>query len=113
VPFLVFYGDVSEDSDGPIELCRPVSDVDSSQHADGRPDAELQRRVEPAHEEAFIRLAMKDMGWPAMLPAYDALERWVTGQRRIAAGPVRQLLIADQRTASPDTLVCHLSLPLR
>jgi DNA-binding transcriptional MerR regulator len=24
-PFLVFYGEVSEDSDGPLELCRPVA----------------------------------------------------------------------------------------
>jgi hypothetical protein len=24
-PFLVFYGEVSDDSDGPMELCRPVA----------------------------------------------------------------------------------------
>jgi DNA-binding transcriptional MerR regulator len=108
-PFLVFYGEVSDDSDGPIELCRPLA-------GDGGvvPDsAGVQLRVEAAHEEAFIRLAMKDMGWPAMLPAVDTLEAWTREQRREPTGPPRQVLIADQRTATPDTLVCDLSVPLR
>ena len=110
-PFLVFYGEVSDDSDGPIELCRPVA-------ADGTGDsaavaADVQRRVEQAHDEAFIRIAMKDMGWPALAPAADALEDWVRERRREPAGTLRQVLIADQRTATPDTLVCDLSVPLR
>jgi DNA-binding transcriptional MerR regulator len=110
-PFLVFYGEVSDDSDGPMELCRPVA-------SDGTADsaavaADVQRRVEPAHDEAFIRIAMKDMGWPALAPAADALEAWVRERRREPAGVLRQVLIADQRTATPDTLVCDLSVPLR
>ena len=108
VPFLIFYGEVSEDSDGPIELCRPVAtgvEIDAA--------GDLQLRTEPAHEEAYVRLALKDMGWPAMLPACDALERWTTDQQRRPAGALRQLLIADQRTAAPDTPVCDLSVPLR
>jgi len=108
-PYLIFYGEVSEDSDGPMELCRPVS---------GRPDEitgaeDVQVREEPEHTEAYIRLAMKDMGWPAMAPAVDALEAWVRGQRRAPAGALRQVLIGDQRTASPDTPVCDLSIPLK
>jgi hypothetical protein len=77
------------------------------------PMAEVQLRKEPAHDEVFIRLAMKDMGWPAMAPAADALEAWIREQRREPAGALRQGLIADQRTASPATLVCDLSVPLR
>jgi len=108
-PFLVFYGEVSDDSDGPMELCRPVA-------AGSGPDpapADMQLRVEPAHDEVFIRVAMKDMGWPALMPAVDALEAWVRGQRREPAGALRQVLIADQRTAAPDDPVCDLSVPLR
>jgi DNA-binding transcriptional MerR regulator len=108
-PFLVFYGEVSDDSDGPMELCRPVasgSAVDSVA-------ADIQVRVEPAHDEVYIRVALKDMGWPALMPAVDALEAWVRGQRREPAGALRQVLIADQRTAAPDTPVCDLSVPLR
>jgi hypothetical protein len=74
---------------------------------------QVQLRIEPAHDEAYIRLAMKEMGWPAMLPAAEALERWATGQQRRPGGALRQLLIADQRTAAPDTPGCDLTLPLR
>jgi hypothetical protein len=56
---------------------------------------------------------MKDMGWPALAPVADALEAWARERRRSPAGPLRQILIADQRTAEPDTPVCDLSVPLR
>jgi DNA-binding transcriptional MerR regulator len=109
VPFVVFYGEVSADSDGPIELCRAVAGAASA----AEPNGGIQRRVEAAHDEAFIRLALKEMGWPALLPACDALERWTKENGREPAGAPRQLLIADQRTATPETLVCDLSVPLR
>ena len=109
VPFLIFYGEVSADGDGPIELCRPVAGAP----AVPEPNGGMQRRVEAAHDEAYIRLALKEMGWPALLPACDALERWTKQNGREPAGPLRQLLIADQRTATPETLVCDLSVPLR
>jgi DNA-binding transcriptional MerR regulator len=109
IPFLIFYGEVSEDSDGPIELCRPVATPTTA--ATAGPGVQL--RVEPAHDEAYIRLALKDMGWPAMLPAVDALEAWIGEHRRQPAGALRQVLIADQRSAAPDTLVCDLTVPLK
>ena len=56
---------------------------------------------------------MKDLGWPALLPAVDALEAWAQQQGRAAAGPLRQVMFADQRTAAPGTLVCDLTVPLR
>ena len=107
-PYLIFYGDVSDDSDGPLELCRPVAARPG--HAIGD---DVQVREEPAHAEAYIRVAMKDMGWPALAPAADALEAWLRTQRREPAGALRQVLIADQRTAAPDTPVCDLTIPLK
>ncbi|MGH9087909.1 MAG: hypothetical protein ACRDYZ_07325 [Acidimicrobiales bacterium] len=53
------------------------------------------------------------MSWSAMLAFYDALERWASEHGRQPPTPVRQVLIADRRTARPDTLVCDLSVPLR
>ena len=104
-PFVIYYGEVSDDSDGPVELCRPVA-------ADPA-DPDLQARTEPSHEEVFIRVSMKHMGWPALAPATDALEAWIRDRRRAPAGAPRQVLIADQRTAEPDTPVCDLSVPFR
>jgi DNA-binding transcriptional MerR regulator len=107
-PYLIFYGEVSDDSDGPLELCRPVAARPGPATAE-----DVQVRDEPAHTEAYIRVVMKDMGWPALAPAVDALEAWVRGQQREPAGALRQVLIGDQRTAAPDTPVCDLSIPLK
>lgn len=107
VPFLVFYGEVSADSDGPLELCRPLAGPPEE------PVAGLGVRTEPAHEEAYVRFAIKDMNWPAMRPALDALERWTAEHGRRPSGPPRQLLLADQRTAGPGTPGCDLAIPLR
>lgn len=111
VPFLIFYGEVSDDSDGPVELCRPVVAEAGPEAVEAMADVQL--RVEPAHDEAYIRLALKDVGWPAMLPAADALEAWTSERHRQPAGALRQVLIADQRSAAPDTPVCDLTVPLK
>lgn len=111
VPFVVFYGEVSDDSDGPVELCRPVALDPGPWITDGAP--EVQQRMEPAHDEAYIRLVKKDLGWPAMLPAVDALGRWVQDHLRQPTGAFRQLLIADQRTSGPDDPTVDLAVPLR
>jgi DNA-binding transcriptional MerR regulator len=111
VPFVVYYGEVSADSDGPAELCRPVA-MDTPEGAvTGSPD--IQVRVEPAHEEAYIRLSVAEMAWPRMLPFADALERWGRDHDRRPSAPLRQVLFADLRTAGPDTQACDLSVPLR
>jgi hypothetical protein len=100
---------VSADSDGPIELCRAIDAAAAAPEAAG----DIHHRGEGAHDEAYIRLTLKEMGWPALLPACEALERWTKENHREPAGALRQLLIADQRTATPDTPVCDLSVPLR
>jgi len=112
-PYLIFYGEVSDDSDGPMELCRPVSARPGQITGAQAVGEDVQVREEPEHTEAYIRVAMKDMGWPALAPAVDALDAWVRRQRREPAGPLRQVLIGDQRTARPDTPVCDLSIPLK
>jgi hypothetical protein len=109
-PYLIFYGEVSDDSDGPMELCRPVSEVATFDAE--KLGADVEARLEPAHDEAFVRLSLAEMGWPAMLPAVDALEAWTSSRRRRPAGPLRQVLIADQRTATPESLVCDLTIPI-
>jgi DNA-binding transcriptional MerR regulator len=112
-PFLVFYGEVSEDSDGPLELCRPLASAEGVGTGNGTTLADAELRTEAAHEEAYIRLAMRDLGSSVMLPAIDALEAWAREHGRAAAGPLRQILFADQRTAKPEDQVCDLTVPLK
>jgi DNA-binding transcriptional MerR regulator len=124
-PFVVYYGEVSEDSDGPLELCRAVAGEAAGAIPAGRaaPDGSapgavagaghLASRTEAAHDEAFIRLPARDMTWPGVAPALDALEAWLRDNGRQPAAPPRQVLFADPRTAGPDAPAFDLSVPLR
>ncbi len=111
-PFVIFYGEVSEDSDGPLELCRPVANAPATGVPAASP-GDLASRAEAAHDEVFIRLPAKDMTWSGTAPALDALEAWLRDSGRQPAGPPRQVLIADLRTAAPGTPAFDLSVPLR
>ena len=50
--FCIYWGEISDDSDGPLEWCRPVPEDQAKTLAAGFP--ELSLRVEPAHREAFV-----------------------------------------------------------
>jgi DNA-binding transcriptional MerR regulator len=52
--FCIYWGEVSDDSDGPIEWCRPVPDGEADELAKQCP--ELTLRTEPAHREAFVNI---------------------------------------------------------
>jgi DNA-binding transcriptional MerR regulator len=52
--FCIYWSQVSEDSDGPLEWCRPVPAEQTQELAREYP--ELSLRTEPAHREAFVDL---------------------------------------------------------
>ena len=52
--FCIYWGEVSDDSDGPLEWCRPVPDEQAEVLATEVP--ELTLRTEPAHREAFVNI---------------------------------------------------------
>lgn len=52
--FAIYWGQVSADSDGPMEMCKRVPDADAEALAGQFP--ELTLRVEPAHREAYVNL---------------------------------------------------------
>ena len=60
-PFLIliYHGEVSADSDGPVEFCRPVAAEQAEQIAALYPEFSL--RVEPAHEEAFVHIGQAQL----------------------------------------------------
>ena len=51
--FSIYWGEVSADSDGPVEWCKPVPESDAQALASHYP--ELTLRTEPAHREAYVR----------------------------------------------------------
>jgi DNA-binding transcriptional MerR regulator len=52
--FTIYWGEVSADSDGPVEMCKPIPEPEASVLASHYP--ELSLRTEPAHREAYVAL---------------------------------------------------------
>jgi DNA-binding transcriptional MerR regulator len=81
-PFTITYGEVSADSDGPVEFCWPVPDDQAAEIAARFPDLTL--RTEAAHQEAFVgqgKPGMWDNGTEAEV-AVQALYAWASEQER-------------------------------
>jgi DNA-binding transcriptional MerR regulator len=74
--FSIYWGEVSADSDGPVEMCRPVPEADAKALALHYP--ELSLRTEPAHREAFVALPAGTDGDPGVQwqLASEALRAW-------------------------------------
>ncbi len=102
--FVIFHGEVSQDSDGPIEVCVPIRGTP--------PDG---ARVEPAHHEVFLTVTRAQFDMPQILSAYDAIERWVDANGRVATGAPREIYFdsVDPHTATPDQPVCEVARPVR
>lgn len=111
-PFMIFHGEVSGDSDGPVEWCMPVPADQAEEIAARFPDLTL--RTEPAHQEAFIRRRTPSAlasGSEAEL-ALQELRTWAVENRREASGGIRMLLVRNPANgaAGPDT---QFTVPLR
>ncbi len=52
--FSIYWGEVSADSDGPVEWCKPIPKSDATALASHYPEMTL--RTEPAHCEAYVAL---------------------------------------------------------
>jgi DNA-binding transcriptional MerR regulator len=101
--FCIYWGEVSADSDGPVEWCRPVPAAEAEALATQFP--ELTLRVEPAHHEAFVDLGpggqIDATQWQL---AYEALVSW-----RDAQG-----IVDEQLSLTPDDLgvrITYLATP--
>jgi DNA-binding transcriptional MerR regulator len=102
----IYHGEVTEDSDGPVELCLPV-DIDAAR------SAALTTRVEPAHRLAYVRLTKSQTGYPQILAAYDAVFDWVDRRGAQYDGPPREIYLAHYPDAHPDDEICDVALPFR
>lgn len=101
--FVVYHGEVNQDSDGPVEVCVPVSS--SVDHG-------ATTRVEPAHREAFVRLRKAQVEFPQIVSAYDAVSRWVKDSGRTVACPPREVYFNDFDAAGPEDEVCDVAFPV-
>jgi len=102
--FVVYHGEVNEDSDGPVEVCVPVGvEVEA---------AETAIRREPAHREAYTRITKAQVEYPQILSAYDAVAGWIGSEARTIAGSPREVYFTDFMAAAPSDEVCDIAFPV-
>ncbi|RKT72571.1 DNA-binding transcriptional MerR regulator [Saccharothrix variisporea] len=104
-PFAIYHGEVNEDGDGPVEVCVPIA-------AQPAPST-VPARVEPAHREAYVRLKNREVEYPQILSAYDAVAAWIKEQGLTEAGSPREVYWADCDAAGPDDEVCDIAWPVK
>ncbi|KOX13152.1 MerR family transcriptional regulator [Saccharothrix sp. NRRL B-16348] len=103
-PFVVYHGEVNEDSDGPVEVCVPIG---------AQPDGGVAARVEPAHREAYVRLTKAQVVYPQILSAYDAVAVWIKENGHTVHDGPREVYFADFDAAGPGDEVCDIAFPMR
>jgi DNA-binding transcriptional MerR regulator len=72
--FCIYWGEVSEDSDGPMEWCRPVPEDEAEALAVRCP--ELTLRAEVAHREAFVKIGDGQLDGAAWQLIEQSLQVW-------------------------------------
>ncbi|WP_018681727.1 MerR family transcriptional regulator [Actinokineospora enzanensis] len=104
-PFVVYYGTIDADSDGPAEVCVPIDP--------GRADrTDVAIRREPAHREAYTPLRRVQVEFPQILGAYDQVARWIDEHGLTPGGAPREVYFGEFMSAEPDDEVCELAFPL-
>ena len=103
--FVIYHGEVNEDSDGPVEVCVPYT-------GEVEPTGEAVARVEPAHREAFTTITRAQTQFPGILDAYDAVERWIENRgEQIAAAP-REVYFNPDPEPRPEDPFCDIAFPI-
>ncbi|MET9661587.1 MerR family transcriptional regulator [Streptomyces sp. NPDC006510] len=105
--FAVYHGLVSEDSDGPVEICAPT------QSADVEPAGRIGVRIEPAHREAYTALTKRHEGYSAMAAAHDAVGVWLAEHGYAVSASNREVYYPNWATAEPGEHVADVAIPFR
>jgi DNA-binding transcriptional MerR regulator len=93
-PFTIFHGSVTEESDGPVEVCVPRSDGD---------------RELPEGEVAYTTASGDQCDFPEILGAYDAVARWAREQGREFSSPPREIYLS----APGESMRFEIAWPLQ
>lgn len=106
-PFVIYHGEVSEDSDGPVENCVPVDPGLAGQAG------EATVRVEPAHRQLYTRLTRAQLEYPHILGAYEAVHRAAEEAGLEVVGSAREIYFGHYAGPDPHEPVCDVAVPVR
>jgi DNA-binding transcriptional MerR regulator len=104
--FAIFDGLVSEDSDGPVEVCAPTQNV-------VEPAGRIGVRIEPAHREAYTARTKGHEGFSAMAAAHDAVGAWLAEHGYVRSASNREVYYPNWATAGPGEHVADVAIPFR
>jgi DNA-binding transcriptional MerR regulator len=97
--FTIYWGEVSADSDGPVEMCKPVPESDAKALASHYP--ELSLRTEPAHREAYV--ALPNDALPAG-PGGNPAVQWQLAAESLRAWAQEQGIEDERLALKPEDL---------
>lgn len=107
-PFLRYHGEVTRDSDGPVEFCCPVEESAIGDVAARYPD--MTTKSEPAGREAYVAVTKADM---ATSLAFEKLRAWFTDNGTEPIGHPKQIFLGDPDAIAPDDTLYELAVPVR
>lgn len=94
-PIARYHGEVNEDSDGPVEVCLPVSSP-----VDLPEDVEL--KTWPTVEVAYTVVTRRQGMFPEVLGAYDACYEWIRAHNRTYGGSPMEIYPYDPEEGGLD-----------
>jgi hypothetical protein len=97
--FSIYWGEVSADSDGPVEWCKPIPESDAKTLASHFP--ELSLRTEPAHSEAYV--ALPNDALPTG-PGRNTGVQWQLASEALQAWAAEGGIKPDELTLKPEDL---------
>lgn len=103
--FVIYHGEVNEDSDGPVEVCVPFTGTVTA-------TGEAVRRSEPAHREAFTTITRAQTQFPGILDAYGAVERWIDERGAQMTGSPREVYFNPDPDPEPNDPFCDVAFPI-
>jgi DNA-binding transcriptional MerR regulator len=103
--FIIYHGEVNEESDGPVEVCVPISH-------DRLGTIDAATRIEPAHREAYTRIRRAQVEFPQILDAYEAVEQWIAKNNRQMVASPREVYFVNFMNAGPEDEVCDIAFPI-
>ncbi|WP_261664436.1 MerR family transcriptional regulator [Deinococcus sp. Marseille-Q6407] len=83
-PLVIYHGEVTEDSDGPAEICWPYRG-----ELPAHPD--FMQRPEPAYTEAYVTLTRAQFQFPEILQAYAAVQAYAEAHGERSLQPTREV----------------------
>lgn len=103
---VVYHGLVDMDSDGPADVCVPIS----SGHTPLDDDS---IRTESSHFQAFTRLMKRQVQFPQILQVYQSVRLWIEHEGHEISGPPREMYLGDYEIAAESDPICDIAFPIR